>query len=81
MAQGGPKKEHQMNSNRIATYNWGAAYLTGSQIVVVVDNGHHMNKAELVATARKLGLAITKTIRSIHQVGTKGHIYATKAVA
>jgi hypothetical protein len=70
-----------MNSNRIATYNWGAAYLSGSQIVVVVDNGHRMDKSELVATARKLGLAITKTIRSIHQVGTKGHIYATQAVA
>jgi nucleoside 2-deoxyribosyltransferase len=67
---------------RIATYNWGAAFINqADQIVVVVDQFNHMDKSEVAATARTLGLAITKTVKSIHQLGTKGHVYNTQAVS
>jgi hypothetical protein len=70
-----------MTNNRIATYNWGAAYLTASGINVVINEGRHMDKAEVIATAASLGLVITKTVKSVRNYGFKGHQYAVKAVA
>jgi len=67
---------------RIADYNWGAAFINpANDIIVVVDQFKTMNKAEVVATAKANGLVITKTTKSIHQLGTKGHIYKTVEVA
>jgi hypothetical protein len=67
---------------RIADYNWGAAFINPTNdIIVVVDQFKTMNKAEVVATAKANGLVITKTTKSIHQPGTKGHIYKTVEVA
>jgi len=67
---------------RIADYNWGAAFInSANDIIVVIDQFNRMNKAEVIATAKANGLVITKTIKSIHQPGTKGHIYKTVQVA
>lgn len=67
--------------SRIATYNWGAAYLVNDELNVVVDKGSRMNKAELINTAKSLGLAIVKTITSVNTFGFKVYKYETKAVA
>ena len=69
-----------MSEARIATYNWGAAYLINDELNVVVDKGSRMNKAELIATAKVFGLKITKTLISLNTGGWKSYKYATQAV-
>jgi hypothetical protein len=69
-----------ISETRIATYNWGAAYLINNELNVVVDKGSRMNKAELIATAKLAGLKITKTLTSLNTFGWKSYKYATQAV-
>jgi hypothetical protein len=69
-------------NKRIADYNWGAAYLNpANQIIVVINELSRMNKADVVATAQANGLVITKAIKSVRNLGIKGHIYQTRVVA
>ncbi len=69
-----------ISETRIATYNWGAAYLINDHLNVVVDKGSRMNKAEVIATAKLAGLTITKTLTSLNTFGWKSYKYATQAV-
>ena len=69
-------------NKKIAEYNWGAAYLNpANDLIVVINKLSHMNKAEVISTAKINGLVITKTAKSIRNLGIKGHVYSTKAVA
>jgi hypothetical protein len=65
---------------RIATYNWGAAYLSDTKVIVVLDNGQTYNKSDVKATVAGLGLEILPGFRSVRQRGTKGFVYKTKRV-
>jgi hypothetical protein len=66
---------------RIATYTWGAAYLSGVKVIAVLDHGQTYNKSDVKQTVAELGLEILPGVSSVRQRGTKGFIYKTKAVA
>lgn len=66
---------------RIATFTWGAAYLSGSKIITVIDRGQSQRKDEVRQVASELGLVILPTFTSVRQRGTKGFIYNTQPVA
>jgi hypothetical protein len=65
---------------RIATFNWGAAYLSGSKIITVIDKGQIQKKDEVRKLAEELGLRILPNFTSVRQRGTKGFIYKTEKV-
>jgi hypothetical protein len=67
--------------SRIATYNWGAAYLIDNHLNVVVDKGSRMNKAELIATTKVHGVAITSLIKKLNTFGWKSYSYEIKVTA
>jgi hypothetical protein len=84
MAQGEPDRSNKVNiaESRIATYNWGAAYLIDNHLNVVVDKGSRMNKSELIATTQAHGVAIACLIKSLNQFGWRSYSYrVVKAVA
>ena len=66
---------------RIATFTWGAAYLSGDKIITVIDRGQSQIKNEVKKVAAELGLEILPTFTSVKQRGTKGFIYKTVQVA
>jgi hypothetical protein len=66
---------------RIATFTWGAAYLSGDKIITVIDRGQSQIKDEVKKVAAELGLEILPTFTSVKQRGTKGFIYKTVQVA
>ena len=61
--------------SRIATYNWGAAYLIDNHLNVVVDKGSKMNKSELIATTQAHGVAIAGLIKKVNQFGWRSYSY------
>jgi hypothetical protein len=65
---------------RIATFTWGAAYLSGDKIITVIDRGQSQIKDEVKKVAAELGLEILPTFTSVKQRGTKGFIYKTVQV-
>jgi hypothetical protein len=66
---------------RIATFTWGAAYLSGNKIITVIDRGQTQVKDEVKKVASELGLVILPSFTSVRQRGTKGFIYKTAPVA
>jgi hypothetical protein len=66
---------------RIATFTWGAAYLSGNKIITVIDRGQSQRKDDVKKVAAELGLEILPTFTSVKQRGTKGFIYKTVQVA
>jgi hypothetical protein len=66
---------------RIATFTWGAAYLSGNKIITVIDRGQSQRKDDVKKVAAELGLEILPTFTSVQQRGTKGFIYKTAPVA
>jgi hypothetical protein len=65
---------------RIATFTWGAAYLSGSKIITVIDQGQFQKKDEVKKVASELGLRILPNFTSVRQRGTKGFVYKTERV-
>ena len=66
---------------RIATFTWGAAYLSGNKIITVIDRGQSQRKDEVKKVAADLGLVLLPSFTSVRQFGTKGFIYKTAQVA
>ena len=66
---------------RIATFTWGAAYLSGNKIITVIDRGQSQKKDEVRKVALELGLVLLPEFTSVRQRGTKGFIYKTASVA
>ena len=65
---------------RIATFTWGAAYLSNNKIITVIDRGQIQKKEEVKKVAFDLGLVLLPSFTSIRQRGTKGFIYKTAPV-
>jgi len=66
---------------RIATFTWGAAYLSNNKIITVIDRGQIQKKDEVKKAAAQLGLVLLPNFTSVRQRGTKGFIYKTASVA
>jgi hypothetical protein len=65
---------------RIATYTWGAAYLSDTKVIAVLDQGQTYNKSDVKQTVAELGLEILPGFTSVRQRGTKGFVYKTAPV-